>query len=186
MSRAGRGCQEPLECCNSREKPPQGWCLQATSSCPLKGQSKLSKKGQKFTAPFQKSSSSRINMYIYFFPPPKGVKYQISSELQQAGENLEPGKNLFRFFKAKFKAEQKKSQLFQELKSKAYKLFKRQGNPPDHQHRKRIHIKQKCKSSIRRRKKKKNQTEKEGKLIFLISSSPHRYSVAAKFTCELK
>lgn len=38
---------------------------------------------------------------------------------------MEPGKNLFRFFKAKFKAEQKKSQLFQELKPKAYKLFKR-------------------------------------------------------------
>lgn len=47
---------------------------------PQMGQSKLSTKGQKFTAPSHKFSSSRINTFKLFSP--QGIKYRISSEPQ--------------------------------------------------------------------------------------------------------
>lgn len=104
----------------------QGKNLPKGGACkPLspKGAEQTQQKGAKIHSSIPKILLIQ-DKYMYYFFPPQGVKYQISSELQ----NLKPGLEIcLDFFKAKFKAEQKKSQIISGFQVQSSQVVQKAG-----------------------------------------------------------
>lgn len=103
----------------------QGKNLPKGGACkPLspKGAEQTQQKGAKIHSSIPKILLIQ-DKYTNIFSP-QGVKYQISSELQ----NLKPGLEIcFDFFKAKFKAEQKKSQIISGFRVQSLQVVQKAG-----------------------------------------------------------
>lgn len=95
-----------------------------------------------------------MNVFLFFFPISNKILNFVRIAISR-GKFETRARICFGFLRLNSKLSRRNSKLFQGFESKAHKLFKIQGNPPDHQHRKRIKIKQKCKKLYQKKEKKK-------------------------------
>lgn len=113
------------------KKTPQGWCLQI----PKRGRANSAQRGKNSQLHPQNSPHPGWIYFLFLLP----IRNKISNFIRIAisREKFETWARIcFGFSRLNSKLCRRNPKLFQGLESKAYKLFKIQGNPPDHQHRK--------------------------------------------------